>query len=89
MLDLLPSHQLSRAEIGQLRTRDSINGFIELVSPAHAVLNGGLHRATALRDGTVIALSFEDEEWTQTVLANDADNRTHIAETLRYLKNTD
>ena len=86
MLDLLPSHPLSRAEIRHLRTHDSIDEFIELVSPAHVVLNGGLRRATALREGTVIALSFEDGEWMQTVLANDADKQTHVAETLKYLK---
>lgn len=86
MLDLLPSHPLSRAEIRRLRTHDSIEEFIELVPPTHAVLNGGLDSATALQEGTVIALAFEDGEWTQTVLANGADKWGHITETLHYLE---
>jgi hypothetical protein len=84
ILNSLPSRPLKRVDIERLRTHDTIDGFIELESRAH-VANGGLRKAVALTDSTVVNLSFEDEAWQQTVLARNADNHDHINEALAQL----
>lgn len=83
-LNSLPSRPLKRADIERLRTHDTIDGFIELESRVH-VANGGLRKAVALTDSTVVNLSFEDEAWQQMVLARDADNQAHVNEALAQL----
>jgi hypothetical protein len=85
MLDSLPSRPLNRADVGQLRTRDSVNGFIKLPSNRDPMRNGGLEKATVLIDHTVVRLAFENEAWEQTVLAHDADDQDHLHETLDQL----
>lgn len=46
-----------------------------LESRATVTNNGGLKKAVALVEGTVVDLSFEDEAWKQTVLARDANKQ--------------
>jgi hypothetical protein len=84
-LNSLPSYPLKRRDIVRLRAQESVDGFIELESRAQVLRNGGLGRAVVLIEGTVIALSFEEEDWKQTVLARDADGHQHITETLDYI----
>lgn len=81
----LPSRPLKRADIDRLRAHEAVDGFIELESRAH-VYNGGLRKAVALIERTVVTLSFEDGAWKQTVLARDADDRHHIEEALGRLE---
>ena len=83
-LNSLPSRPLKRADIDRLRTHETIGGFIELESRMH-VANGGLRKAVALTDSTVVNLLFEEEAWQQTVLARDADSQDHLSEALGQL----
>lgn len=85
MLDSLPSRPLERADIERLRADETVDGFIELESRKHIVQNGGLERAVALVENTVVSLTFEDGTWKRTVLARDADSRDHLAEALEQL----
>ena len=85
ILDSLPSQPLKRADIERLRAHETVNGFIELESSAH-VYNGGLRKAVALIEKTVINLVFEDEAWKQTVLARDADEQDQLKEALGQLE---
>jgi hypothetical protein len=84
VLDSLPSRPLKRGDIEQLRTRETVDGFIALESRAH-VANGGLRKAVALTERTVVDLEFEDGAWQQTVLARDADSQDHLNEALGQL----
>ncbi|HET7322913.1 MAG TPA: hypothetical protein VFJ06_01125 [Halococcus sp.] len=84
-LNSLPSRPLKRADIERFRTHETVDGFIELESRAH-VYNGGLKRAVALTERTVVNLVFEDGAWKQTVLARDADERDHLEEALGQLE---
>jgi hypothetical protein len=83
-LESLPSRPLKRGDIKQLRTRAAVDGFIELESRAH-VATGGLRKAVALTEHTVVDLAFEDGTWRQTVLARDADKHDHVTEALEQL----
>ena len=85
VLNSLPSRPLKRENIEQLRAHDTVGGFIELQSHEYALQNGGLERAVALVEETVIGLSFEDGVWQQTVLARDADDQNHLEEALGQL----
>lgn len=82
-LDSLPSRPLKRSEVERLRT-DETDGFIEL-EPKQVYLDGGLRKAVALTDRTVVDLSFEDGAWTRRVLADDADSQRHVQEALKQL----
>lgn len=86
MLDSLPSRPLKRDEIEQLRAHETVTHLIELASREHTIRNGGLERAVALAERTVLDLSFEDGAWKQTVLARDADAQRHIEEALKQLE---
>lgn len=81
----LPAHPLKREDIERLRTNETVDGFIELESRAH-VANGGLKKAVALSDHTVVDLAFENGTWQQTVLARDADKQDHLKEALEQLE---
>ena len=85
VLDSLPSHPLKRETVERLRAHDTVSGFIELQSREYALQNGGLERAVALVEETVVGLSFEDGVWQQTVLARDADDQDHLQEALGQL----
>ncbi len=86
MLDSLPSRPLKRGEIERLRAHEAMTQLIELASREHTIRNGGLERAVALAERTVIDLSFEGGAWKQTVLARDADAQHHIEEALKQLE---
>ncbi|EMA37701.1 hypothetical protein [Halococcus hamelinensis] len=83
----LPSHPLRRSEVERLRSDASVDGLIEL-EPKVVYRNGGLRKAVALTDRTVIDLAFRDGTWTQQVLARDADSRHHLREALKQLNET-
>ena len=85
VLDSLPSQPLKRGDIERLRAHETVGGFIELQSREYALQNGGLERAVALVEETVVGLSFEDGAWQRTVLAHDADDRDHLQEALGQL----
>lgn len=84
-LESLPDRPLGLSDVTQLRNDGTVDGFIELESRAHIVQNGGLERAVALVEGTVVGLVFENGAWTREVLARDADERRHLDEALDYL----
>jgi hypothetical protein len=85
IFDSLPTRPLKRVDIEQLRAHDTVDGFIELQSRAHVAHNGGLQKAVALTERTVVDLVFEDGAWEQTVLTRDADEQDHLEEALGQL----
>lgn len=80
----LPSRPLKRGDIERFRTHDTVEGFIELESRAH-IANGGLRKAVALTQRTVVNLSFENEAWQQTILSRNANAQDHVTEALAQL----
>lgn len=69
----LPGGAMTASDAERLRAHPDVAMVVRLDAPEKMERQGGAHRALLLVDGTLLAVTRTDGEWTQEVRSENAD----------------
>lgn len=81
----LPTGALTAADAEQLRAREGVEMLVRLDSPEEMERRGGAHEALLLVEGTLLAVTYAEEGWTQQVRRENAERVDLLEAVMQHL----